>query len=788
MQFRNTTTAAYALLGLGSLWTGSIVQLDWASRHGYEQFVPRTAITAVVLFIVALLLRSALARIADRGAVLSSRFVRIFLATSIATTALLLTNTYAKSLLLLLAIAYATAVWLRAGDGIERHWNPRTVLFAVYSTLWLAVLAIVEPPINGVSLHLEQIQHNDYFRFLSQRDGQRISSRVIYRSARDYPQRISFALPRNLQNQDQLYVHLGFIHDATTVAGLSVFSRVLLWKLPLIELGPEAVSDFLRTPPQRFHTTLHDINGRLIARSTAAGRSGPWLLIPYEEVAELRRATGIWDIRSWLVRLAWLCIGVAGYFAIVYAVWSPSLRSAGWNRLQALVAGGDNRRQTEAAPSTILDWRVVAAGFAALIVVLFARSWIEFTTPSLHQEDASYYFNRYYGGDRDLYSIFEKFNRYIVLVPNLFAWTVSHVAGAIQPGLYLSFSILSAAAAVFLVSSSGLFRSRPVLFAAPLVLGLSGYSHIYYWITLAYQLYSYSILAITILFLDPPKTRLRFFVRAILLAGLIWSGPYSVLVLPVCLLLLLSRAYRGNEWLYLWAILCCLGYYLSVDAGTTRPLIFLDNPARIGHYLTILFENVYLLNVFGVVTVNKVLLLLLFISASIWHFRRDKRYVAVSLSILTITVLGPSLAFLTIKYNPFDIKDNYVFIAYFFWLVFLLMTADRLIRSVNAKSLPGAVFTVSCGVFVLYDNVVHVQKHTWAPREGVSEFFSAVRYFEDRERELSAKQQYIVLELDQHKPPFYGPVVTIGNDRPGATRITRDQVLQEPFRRFVPPE
>ena len=86
---------------------------------------------------------------------------------------------------------------------------------------------------------------------------------------------------------------------------------------------------------------------------------------------------------------------------------------------------------------------------------------------------------------------------------------------------------------------TGIFKNKYIIFIAPFLLGLSGLNHIFYYVTLTYQIYILVILLLTLLFWEPIKNNVLNFLFFLLLSLLIWSGPYSVLTVPAagCLIL-----------------------------------------------------------------------------------------------------------------------------------------------------------------------------------------------------------------------------------------------------------
>lgn len=154
---------------------------------------------------------------------------------------------------------------------------------------------------------------------------------------------------------------------------------------------------------------------------------------------------------------------------------------------------------------------VLFGSLVLFVIAVFARSWPHFVHPNLFVEDTTHYFNYFYGNTRDYSALFHNTNGYINILNNLIAKWVAFADVRMQPYLYAYIGTLIAILASISLSFSGIFKNRYILFIAPFLLGLSGLNHIFYYVTLTYQIYILVILLLTLLFWDPVKNNIAGF-------------------------------------------------------------------------------------------------------------------------------------------------------------------------------------------------------------------------------------------------------------------------------------
>ncbi|RWX45389.1 hypothetical protein H206_00945 [Candidatus Electrothrix aarhusensis] len=151
-----------------------------------------------------------------------------------------------------------------------------------------------------------------------------------------------------------------------------------------------------------------------------------------------------------------------------------------------------------------INWTWLFAGCLLLLITNLVRSWPVFTHPGFYVEDAPL-FSRYYGNGLPLTDIWEYLfgQPYKMVVTNFLAWCIGHLDVQAHPHVYLwtGFAWGTAAACCFFFT--GLIRSRTVLLLGPLLMGLSGMNHIFYYNTLIFVMYSCLAVLLTLFFFQP---------------------------------------------------------------------------------------------------------------------------------------------------------------------------------------------------------------------------------------------------------------------------------------------
>ena len=398
---------------------------------------------------------------------------------------------------------------------------------------------------------------------------------------------------------------------------------------------------------------------------------------------------------------------------------------------------------------------LIISSLVLFVVVLLWRSWPNFTHPGLYVEDTSHYFNHFYGGSRDLSALFHNPNGYHNIINNFLALVISKIDVRLQPALYLWAATFLAICALMAVSCSGLLKNKYLLFIAPFLLGLSGLNHLYYYVTLAYQIYVLVILLIGMLFWQSLKGTTGNVLLFIFLSLLIWSGPYSVLIVPFAFSFILF--FRGKTKLLLFLCLVTILYTLSV----TEHMILLRNLWKLEIYriwFNTLVTKVFFMGLKGGIGPVKIALSAAFFLTIFAILRKDTFYLKVACILLVLINSSLAVLFISKKFMlSLKIRPCYLVIGQFLWLTFLLFTADRILAKSKKLYHGGIVVCVLAVLFIYYDNSRIPSKRSIPIMTGLPGFLE--RVYQAEQQNLTEQNRVQIFHLGG--PPF-GPVAKVG--------------------------
>ena len=410
-----------------------------------------------------------------------------------------------------------------------------------------------------------------------------------------------------------------------------------------------------------------------------------------------------------------------------------------------------------------------ASGIVLLVVCLAVRSWQVLSQPGLFMEDAVL-FKFYYGHKRPFLDVFHSHTgqRYLNVVSDLLAWIYAWCDVRWQPHLYqwtgFVFAVLSAAAFSF----SGLIRSRVMLIITPLLLGLIGLNHIFYFNTLIYVMYTSVLIALVLLVYPPPKSVIAFLVQACALVVLPWGGPYSVLVLPAVLLLAVFEKTWSKRVLFLLAFCSTLVYFTTVTGNTTR-LANMLRPWVVETYFSTLLDKVITFDLLPPVSLGYWAVVAALILLLAVLLRRDEEYLRSSLVALMLVAASVALFYLSAKLPVYiRPKPCHLVTAHFFWLVFIALSADRLLTAAQVNRWWQGLAVVPFFVLIVHDNSKHPEKRWVEPELSVNAFTAVIRHYE--QQALADKKQALCLLLPVRNR-FMMPKVLVGDPGPNAYRV-----------------
>ena len=391
------------------------------------------------------------------------------------------------------------------------------------------------------------------------------------------------------------------------------------------------------------------------------------------------------------------------------------------------------------------------AGVGLLVLCLLLRSWPSLVQPSLFYEDAVL-FSYYYGHFRPLSDTFSFHigQPYLTLPADILAWTYAWADVRWQPWLYQWTGFVAAVACVATVSFSGLIRHRVLLLVGPLALGLTGLNHLLYYNTLIYTMYTGVLMLLVLLLYPPPHTMPSFVARALLLAILPWSGPYSLLALPVAMLLFVCTANRTRRVLLAIVVLSTLAYFASLSGSTVR-LAHLLQPWILIHYLQTVFGKIFFFDFTRHLPMWYGFCLLLAILAVLWQLRRDQEYLLQAAVMLGLVFASILLFFLSVKLAQYiATSDCHRVVASFFWVLFLMVTVDRLLVDQPLSSPWPLVCAGLLLLLVFFDNRLHVKKGRVPSVPEIAEYIETIHFYE--QQGLVAKRQAICLRHPPVRP------------------------------------
>ncbi|MDX9833874.1 MAG: hypothetical protein RBT36_01510 [Desulfobulbus sp.] len=424
------------------------------------------------------------------------------------------------------------------------------------------------------------------------------------------------------------------------------------------------------------------------------------------------------------------------------------------------------------------------AGLALLVVCLLLRSWTNLTRPGLYVEDAIL-FNWYYGHTRPLSDIFTSHigQNYLTLIPDFLAWSYAWADVRWQPFLYQWSGFALAVASVATVSFSGLVRNRLLLVVCPLALGLTGLNHLYYYNTLIYTMYTGVLMLLALLLYPPPATARSFVLQAVLLTVLPWSGPYSLLALPVVLFLFVCTANRTRQVLLLIAGISTLAYWATVS-GSTVQLTNLLRPWVPIQYLQTVFDKIFFFDFTKHLPMWYGFFLLLVIASLSWLLRRDREYLRQTSVMLGLIFASLLLFFLSVKLAQYISTSNcHRVVASFFWVLFLVVTADRLLGRCPLRSPWPLVCAGLLLTLVVLDNRRHPDKGWARPMSALPVYLETVRFYEGQG--LAEKNQAVCLHLPSARAMY--PGILVGHRGIGTRLLLPQDAEIVRGRRFVCP-
>ncbi len=420
---------------------------------------------------------------------------------------------------------------------------------------------------------------------------------------------------------------------------------------------------------------------------------------------------------------------------------------------------------------------------ALFLAAFLCRSWQNVLHPGLYMEDAAHYFNIYYGTDNGLGFILQHPDGYYNILNNFIAWMVAKTDVRLQPMLYNSFALSLGMLTAICFMFSGLFRNRYILIATPMVLGLSGMNHVYYYCTLTYQLYNVVVLLLCLLYFPIPRSSFSLALFCVIAMLLIWSGPYSVVAFPTSLAFLILFKNRRKAIFFVTVLCTVLLYLLSVKEHTVRFLNILDKGLR-DYAVKVLFEKIFFMDWLGKISFVKVGIFFLLLAFVFYLLRKDPFYIKISISFFIIILCALAPFFLSIKFLLYrKVLPCHIYISQFFWLGFILFTLDRLLSTFSPRRISGVLVVGLLFAFVTLDNIANPYKGREKILPNIPPFVRTIHAVE--QLKLARKNEYVIVKTDNVMPGFLSPMVRVGSRNPTARRLGRKDVAVVSGKQFI---
>lgn len=399
---------------------------------------------------------------------------------------------------------------------------------------------------------------------------------------------------------------------------------------------------------------------------------------------------------------------------------------------------------------------VLFSSFVLFVITVLWRSWPHYINPNLFVEDTTHYFNYFYGNTRDYSSLFHNTNGYINILNNLIAKWVAYADVRMQPYLYAYIGTLIAVLASISLPFSGIFKNKYIIFIAPFLLGLSGLNHIFYYVTLTYQIYILVILLLTLLFWEPIKNNVLNFLFFLLLSLLIWSGPYSVLTVPAagCLILF----FRGKVRLMLALIAVTIAYTSTVNESTIwLHSIFSEHIRFLWRQL--LIERVILMDLAGPYSRMKLVMVFAVFAGVLYILRKDTFYLKVAFILFGLMNGGLATLLLSKKIALYQrVLPCHLVIAQFLWMFLVLLTIDRILLLKKQWRYGGVVAFVMLASFILYDNVHKPDKWSFPQMKNLQVFLQKI--YETEQLSPLENNKKVIIYYGDNK--HFSPRVSLG--------------------------
>lgn len=411
--------------------------------------------------------------------------------------------------------------------------------------------------------------------------------------------------------------------------------------------------------------------------------------------------------------------------------------------------------------------KILLLSLVSLVVVLLIRSWENFSHPGFYVEDATYYFKLNYNADFLLENIFRNPNGYYNILNNFVAQLLGDIDIRWQAAAYQSVAFITTVLTTIMFARSGLIQNKILIFLTPFVLGLSGFNHIVYYLTITFQMYVLVLTLFAVLLLDTHTSRLKDMMLFLIIPLLVWSGPYSVLAVPFAMTFIVL--FRGKTWIMLWTIVVTIAYALSTT-GSTIMLgnIFAKQIQML--WFEAIIRDIFLLGLRQHVNIEKVILLLAILVPSIYAIRRDTFHLRILVLFMVVIISSMAPVLLSKKIIMYgSIYPCHLLLGKFFWILSVLVIVDRLVRVIPETIKKISVSIVACCIvlFIVVDNVRHESMRKIDVLYNIPKFLQTVHETE----KLKLEERNEIIRIIADGVGIFDPIVRVGSRNPEAKLV-----------------
>jgi len=287
------------------------------------------------------------------------------------------------------------------------------------------------------------------------------------------------------------------------------------------------------------------------------------------------------------------------------------------------------------------------------------------------------------------------------------------------------------------VNGAGLFNSSTMKCAAPSLLLLGAFTDKVFFLSITGTLFSTTLLLIALAFWPTPKQRLKLVTVLVLIAALAWSGPYSAQMLPFAILMCLFFGSGSRRWFYLYIAVLAVAYIASSAAGLTQFSNFLIPEIPVAFFRA-LTQHILFFNLFGLLDYKFGIAAIFATATFLYFWRKDRVFHKAALVFLAIGLSSFLTYYISSKFQQYNgrLLSYHVVMSQFFWLLFLLLCADRFIQKVSPPILKNSISVVVVLGFVMMAQAkekILLTTTYFPPDPMLQEFLSAVDYAENME-------------------------------------------------------